>query len=175
MQDIRRIVAAVDFHRHTDTVAEYARLVAGKLGAQLTFVSVVESLARSLAATDLSGAVYGGLFPASYLEIDADLLKLARERMQALVEHSRTDLADCAGEVLEGDPADRVVAFAAEQQADLIVLGTHGSRGIEKILLGSVAERVLKRAACPVLVVNPYRGEQGYRITRSPGDAATSV
>ena len=103
MQDIRRIVAAVDFHRHTDTVAEYARLVAGKLGAQLTFVSVVESLARSLAATDLSGAVYGGLFPASYLEIDADLLKLARERMQALVEHSRTDLADCAGEVLEGD------------------------------------------------------------------------
>ena len=59
--------------------------------------------------------------------------------------------------------------------ADLIVLGTHGSRGIEKILLGSVAERVLKRAACPVLVVNPYRGEQGYRITRSPGDAATSV
>ena len=171
MQDIRRIVAAVDFHRHTDTVAEYARLVAGKLGAQLTFVSVVESLARSLAATDLSGAVYGDLFPASYLEIDADLLKLARERMQALVEHSRTDLADCAGEVLEGDPADRIVAFAAEQQADLIVLGTHGSRGIEKILLGSVAERVLKRAGCPTLVYNPYRGERGYRISTAIGEA----
>ena len=108
MQDIQRIVAAVDFHRHTDTVAEYARLVARKLGAQVTFVSVVESLARSLAATDLSAAVYGDLFPASYLEIDADLLKLAGERMQALVEHSRTDLADCTGAVLEGDPADRI-------------------------------------------------------------------
>ena len=165
MQDFHRIVVPVDFHRHTDTVADYARRLATRLGAGVVFVHVVQSLARSLAATDLSAAVYGDMFPAAFLEIDADLLKLARERMQALVEHSRTDLADCAGEVLEGDPADRIVAFAAEHQADLIVMGTHGARGIEKILLGSVAERVLKRAACPVLIVNPYRGEQGYRIT----------
>ena len=108
------------------------------------------------------------MFPAAFLEIDADLLKSARQRMQELVERYRADLAECAGEVLEGDPADRIVAFAADQQADLIVMGTHGARGIEKILLGSVAERVLKRAACPVLIVNPYRGEQGYRITPSP-------
>ncbi|MDX9840274.1 MAG: universal stress protein [Desulfobulbus sp.] len=175
MQDFHRIVVPVDFHRHTDTVADYARRLATRLGAGVVFVHVVQSLARSLSATDLSAAVYGDLFPATFIEIDADLLKLARQRMQELVERYRADLADCAGEVLEGDPADRIVAFAAENQADLIVMGTHGARGIEKILLGSVAERVLKRAACPVLIVNPYRGEQGYRITPSSGDAAPSA
>ena len=172
MQDIRRIVVPVDLHRHTDTVADYAHLVAMRLGAGVVFVHVVESLARSVAATDLSAAVYGDMFPASFLEIDADLLQLARQRMQELVERYRVDLADCAGEVLEGDPADRIVAFAAEHEADLIVMGTHGARGIEKILLGSVAERVLKRAACPVLIINPYRGEQGYRIIPSPTGVA---
>ena len=175
MQDIRRIVVPVDFHRHTDTVADYAHFVATRLGAGVVFVHVVQSLARSLTATDLSATVYGDLFPAAFVEIDADLLKLARERMQELVERYRAHLTDCAGEVIEGDPADRIVAFAAEHQADLIVMGTHGARGIEKILLGSVAERVLKRAACPVVIVNPYRGEQGYRITRSPGEAAPSA
>ena len=65
-------------------------------------------------------------------------------------------------------PAGETIAKVAESgKYDLIVMGTHGARGIEKILLGSVAERVLKRAACPVLIVNPYRGEQGYRITPS--------
>ena len=168
MQDFHRIVVPVDFHRHTDTVAaDYARRLATRLGAGVVFVHVVQSLARSLAATDLSAAVYGDMFPAAFLEIDADLLKSARQRMQELVERYRADLAEVAGEVLEGDPADRIVAFAADHQADLIVMGTHGARGIEKILLGSVAERVLKRAACPVLIVNPYRGEQGYRITPS--------
>ena len=168
MQDFHRIVVPVDFHRHTDTVADYAHRLATRLGAGVVFVHVVQSLARSLSATDLSAAVYGDLFPPALVEIDADLLKLARQRMQELVERYRADLADCAGEVLEGDPADRIVAFAADQQADLIVMGTHGARGIEKILLGSVAERVLKRAACPVLIINPFRGEQGYRITPSP-------
>ena len=153
MQDFHRIVVPVDFHRHTDTVADYARRLATRLKAGVVFVHVVQSLARSLAATDLSAAVYGDMFPAAFLEIDADLLKSARQRMQELVEHCRADLAECAGEVLEGDPADRIVASAADRQADLIVMGTHGHGSLGKLVMGSVSTQVLANCQVPVLLV----------------------
>lgn len=54
---------------------------------------------------------------------------------------------------LYGRPADALVAYAAENQVDLIVMGTRGMRGLQKLRLGSVSERVLKLAACPVMVV----------------------
>jgi len=60
------------------------------------------------------------------------------------------------------------VAFARDNAVDMIIMATHGAKGIEKILLGSVADRVLKRAHCPTLVFNPYRGEQGYQVTLNP-------
>ena len=56
-------------------------------------------------------------------------------------------------EMLEGVPAKEIVEFAEKKKADLIVMGTTGKTGLERILLGSVAERVIKNAHCPVLVV----------------------
>ena len=175
MQDISQVIVPVDFQQHTDTVAKYALELAFRIGARVTFLHVVEPLGRTIACTDLSATTYGDLYPAACIELDAKMLELSRTRMHALVGRYQADFPGCEGVVLEGDAADTIVACSMEQGADLIVMGTHGARGIEKILLGSVCERVLKRAACPVLVVNPYRGERGYRITRSPGDAAPSA
>ena len=56
-----------------------------------------------------------------------------------------------------GDPVDEIVQIAGAKKSDLIIIGTHGTKGLEKILLGSVAERVLKRADCPVLIMNPFK------------------
>ncbi|MBV5318446.1 MAG: universal stress protein, partial [Desulfobulbaceae bacterium] len=58
-----------------------------------------------------------------------------------------------------------IVEYAEKQATDLIIMATHGAKGIEKILLGSVAERVVKRASCPILLFNPYKGERGYTIS----------
>jgi len=58
-----------------------------------------------------------------------------------------------AHRLLEGDPASEIVKLAKAEHADLIVLGTHGRTGIERLLLGSTAEQVLRRAPCPVLAV----------------------
>ena len=54
-----------------------------------------------------------------------------------------------------GEPAGEIVAYAAEQRVELLVLGTHGRTGLEHALMGSVAERVVRRARCPVLTVHP--------------------
>lgn len=59
--------------------------------------------------------------------------------------------------VRSGDIADQILDYARENGVDLIVMGTHGRKGMEKVLLGSVAERVIKGAAVPVMVVNPHR------------------
>jgi nucleotide-binding universal stress UspA family protein len=54
--------------------------------------------------------------------------------------------------LLEGDPAEEIIRYATESQADMIVMGTHGRTGLERLLMGSVAEKVLRGAPCSVLV-----------------------
>ena len=59
--------------------------------------------------------------------------------------------------VLHGIIVDEIVNFAQNKETDIIIIGTHGTKGIEKLLLGSVAERVVKSAHCPTLVMNPFK------------------
>ena len=67
------------------------------------------------------------------------------------------DYPKCTREVLSGDIVDQIIGFAKQKAAGLIIIGTHGSKGLEKLLLGSVAERFVKNAHCPTQVMNPYK------------------
>ena len=89
----------------------------------------------------------------------ADLEFEAHERLRALVE---TGLGAAGVQpryvqmhVLPGDPATEILRLAENVAADRVVVGTHGRRGFTRLLLGSVAERVMREARCPVLVVRP--------------------
>jgi nucleotide-binding universal stress UspA family protein len=79
------------------------------------------------------------------------------ERMAKLIENNRANNRNCKGEVLLGDIVDEIVKYAKDENADMIVIGTHGAKGLEKILFDSEAERVLKKSDCPCLVMNPYK------------------
>jgi len=72
----------------------------------------------------------------------------------------------------EGDPAAEIIRFAAEAGSDLIVMGTHGRTGLERLLLGSVAEKVMRDAPCSVLVVKLPKGIQA--TERAPAGMALS-
>jgi nucleotide-binding universal stress UspA family protein len=74
-----------------------------------------------------------------------------KQMLQAMVPDAPN--VEFAHRLLEGDPASEIVRLAKSEHADLIVLGTHGRTGIERLLLGSTAEQVLRRAPCPVLAV----------------------
>lgn len=63
----------------------------------------------------------------------------------------------CEAEVARGQPADAIIQFAQERDVDLIVMGTHGRSGLQHVLLGSVAEKVVRHAPCPVLTVRYKR------------------
>jgi nucleotide-binding universal stress UspA family protein len=59
--------------------------------------------------------------------------------------------------VLTGDPGEEIVNYAEQEKMDLILIGTHGRKGVDRILFGSVAEHVVKNSRIPVLTLNPYR------------------
>lgn len=147
MKDITRIIVPVDLERHTDKLVEYATYLSNRLSAQTTFLHVNESAA--------TGDMLLG--SSSFNDLDAQRKEKADQLMANLVEDNSEKCPACTGEVVKGDTVDEIVAYAKNQKADLIVIGTHGTRGLEKILLGSVAERVLKRAHCPTLIINPYK------------------
>ena len=148
MQNVQKIIVSVDFYTHTQKLAKFAMDVANKLGGKLFFVHVMEVI---LPFPDDN--------PESYKQLDEKIFESLENKMENLVEKSRHIYLECEGVILKGDVTDSIVSYAKEDQIDLIVMGTHGAKGIEKILLGSVAERVLKRASCPVLMFNPYKGK----------------
>ena len=81
--------------------------------------------------------------------------KHAEKKLQEFVgEHFRTDSPKM--QVLLGDPAEEILKYAQSEGIDLIIIGTHGRKGLEHIIFGSVAERVVKKSPVPVLTVNPY-------------------
>lgn len=146
MTEINKVVIPIDFSSNTDKVIEYGLSVADKLGAQVFFFHVI----NNFQGYDMM------LMHPSFMGMTKDIEQNAEDRMADLVkEHAKRDLG-ASGSVIVGDAAEEIVNFAKLKEADMIIIGTHGAKGIEKILLGSTADRVVKMAPCPVLVFNPY-------------------
>nr|WP_321469160.1 universal stress protein [uncultured Desulfobulbus sp.] len=168
MLDIHKIVVPVDFHQHTEELALFAIDVANKIEAVPVFIHVIENFTLS--------AEYGDIVPASFSQMENEMRSQAEQKMKELINNNKSTCPECTGKILIGDVADCIVDFAdKEKSIGLIIMATHGTKGIEKILLGSVADRVLKRAHCPILVFNPYRGERGYKITSSIAEVVQPV
>ncbi len=147
MKEVTKVVVPVDFAQHTDKIVEYAVYVAKSFSASVSFIHVAESY----------GGLYAGFAHPSFEQIETELRKQAEQKMAHLVEDNSSEVVGCSGKVLEGDVVESIIQYATDEQASLLVLGTHGAKGLEKIVLGSVAERVVKKSPCPVLTFNPYR------------------
>ena len=147
MQEIVKIVVPVDLEKNTAKLVDFALYMANKLDGELIFFHAVEFLAM--------GEMALGNF--AYDDYNSARVVRAESMLRDIVEESSAKCRKCDSKVVVGDIVDEIVDFSRDQDAGMIIIGTHGKRGLEKILLGSVAERVLKSAPCPVLVMNPYR------------------
>jgi nucleotide-binding universal stress UspA family protein len=149
MKTIEKIVVPVDFAENTSKLVGYACYMAEKLAATIHFVHIV--------ATYPGDAMIGAPFAEEYRD---KVHFAAEERMANLVDDTKEKCPGCSGQVVNGEPVEKIVELAEIADADLIIISTHGAKGLEKILLGSVAERVLKRAHCPVLIMNPFKKQR---------------
>ena len=146
MGTAQEIIVAVDFQKHTQKLVDFAIDLANRLNGKLTIIHVLNIV---IPYTDYS--------PESSKNFDEKLLAHVENKMEILVEQCQISFPACKGVVVRGEVIESIVDFTKEARADLLIMGTHGGKGIEKILLGSVAERVLKRASCPVLMFNPFK------------------
>jgi nucleotide-binding universal stress UspA family protein len=145
MLKMQRILCPVDFSEFSDRAYEYALSFARHFGAKLFVQHVIEPvvvLPRMYISPPLIDQIYA--------EQDAG----AEEKIHELTaKHSRNGV-ECEVVLQRGPVADSVLQFAEDQNIDLIAMGTHGRRGLDRIVLGSVTERVLRTAHCPVLGVH---------------------
>lgn len=148
---IRRILAPVDFSSPSLDAVEYAIQLANSLGAKLTLLHVLEPLCY---------------------DVDCGFGLIEHEsRKRDHWNRQLTELRDLVTsfglpadfEISGGVPSDSILASALRHQVDLIVIGTHGRRGISGKRFGSVAEAVLRRATCPVLTVKTPKFAPGHR------------
>ncbi len=138
---LKRILVATDFSEGSDEAITQAIELGKQTDASLEIVYV-----RELGALDFP---FGALYPEDAGSVIAYTdLELARRR-----DRVTSAGLQCHSRCLDGSPANEIVRRAGETNSDLIVIGTHGRRGLAHALLGSVAERVVQHAACPVLTV----------------------
>jgi nucleotide-binding universal stress UspA family protein len=143
MPAIRTILHPTDFSEHSDYAFGLACALARDYGARLLVLHV----ATRPVVVPIEGVIAPE--PELYQEEFTEALHKFQEADPALAIDTRL--------VLGGDPATEIVRAAGAAAADLIVLGTHGRKGVRRFLMGSVAEAVLRQAACPVLTVKaPY-------------------
>ena len=148
---ITRVLVPLDFSEESDAALEYAAGLAERVGASLHLLHVYEDPMMT------SGALAADMYVPISDDLRETLLADARTR---LVERANKlpDRVHPTTDVYTGPVASAITAFANEQHIDLIVMGTHGRGGMAHLLLGSVAERVVRTAPCPVLTVRVGAG-----------------
>lgn len=151
MSRIRRILVPVDFSDTSDAALAYARTLADSLGASLHVVHVFNDMYGEAIAADMSGVVYESMRASAVRTARRDLLKRMPPADRKRFRGTTT--------LVSGIPAEAIVECATSRAMDLIVMGTHGRRGFAHMLLGSVAEQVVRAAPCPVLTVRAVHTE----------------
>jgi nucleotide-binding universal stress UspA family protein len=134
---VPNILVAFDFDPASDTALTYGRELARRFGARLHVLHVIENYFLRPIASDPHVLAARASQQVSDRLTDEDRAEL---RAMAVVEMSDT-------------PADAIVEYATKASVDLIIVGTHGRRAFDRLLMGSVAERVVRIASCPVLAV----------------------
>jgi nucleotide-binding universal stress UspA family protein len=144
---VRSILTPVDFGAGSDHALEYALDLASALGATVHVLHVYQI------------PVYGfpdGAFLAGP-EIATRLSEAAQKGLDSLVARVAARGVNVQGHLRQGNPADEICEVATALKVDLIVLGTHGRRGLAHALMGSVAERVVRTSNTPVLSIRTHQ------------------
>ena len=147
----QHFLVPVDFSEEANQAVEYAIALASKLGARVTLLHVIQS--SPWGGVDMDVTV-----PYAYSQFIQNLEAEVARSMQACLE--RVTAGGLEGEVavVHGIPFQEILDTAKTQQVDLIIMGTQGRTGLQHVLIGSVAEKVVRLAPCPVLVVRQPPG-----------------
>ena len=151
MVEFRKILCPTDFSKYSFRAADYAVAVAKHYDGEVHFLHVIPS---TLLHPDQYPYVTQSVDPGP------EMRRKAQDRLDAFVALSRAENVRTRSSVEEGMPVPTILDVAEREESDLICIGTHGREGFERLVLGSVAEKVLRKALCPVLTVSEAGKEE---------------
>jgi universal stress protein A len=161
---LNSVLVATDFGDTSTSALEYGRNLARTFGATLHVLHVAQRVAP-LAGAEFDTTNLG--------DLQADVMEAAQRQLDALLtDDDRTRLYAKPMVMASAAVAPAIVAYAKETHVDVIVVGTHGRGMVSHLLMGSVAEHVVRNAPCPVLVVRPNEHEF---IVPDPVSAAARI
>ncbi|OGP21490.1 MAG: hypothetical protein A2054_00820 [Deltaproteobacteria bacterium GWA2_55_10] len=137
----QRILLPIDFSEQSEKAAEYALMLARRDGALLQVMHVLN------VSSDITGLLRPSNMRGMLREVEAGLAKFMAKHLKGY--------DNVAADVLSGVPHSAIVNYAKKNKSDVIVIGSHGKGALDRLIVGSNTERVLRKAPCPVLVVPP--------------------
>lgn len=144
MEKFRKILFALDFSEHSEHAFDYAISMARNFNAHLIIIHVIQE------PVDLSGFYVPHI---SFDNLEKEIREGAEKMMEKFCANMISDFSDYETAVVSGIPYQEIMRVAEEKEVSLIVMGTQGRKGIDHLLFGSNAERVVRGAKCPVLTV----------------------
>lgn len=144
MMEIKSILFPTDFSEGSSQALRYAVDLAQRYGAKLFVVNVIYDVVKAT----------GWYVP--HVSVDKmyeDIRESAKKELERFGVEELSVLKNVERLVLSGVPHEEIINFAKEQKIDLIVMGTHGRKGVDRILFGSTAAQIVRFAPCPVLTV----------------------
>ncbi len=148
MVEIKKILFPVDLSESSDKLVPYVATVAQKFQTEIHILYVGRLF-------QYFTSIY--VPHTSINKFEEELLQGAKKRMQEFKDNNFKAFPDSKTAVVLGDASEEIIHYSETEKIDLIIMGTHGRKGLDKVIFGSVAERVVKTAPVPVMVVNPYK------------------
>jgi len=144
MKPFNKIVTAIDFSENSDYAFDYALTLAKQFDAQLVLLHVINE------PVDLRGFYVPHI---SFEQLEQEIEEGAGQMMATFCSTKLGEYANFTTSIVTGIPYEEIIRSAREADASLIVLGTHGRTGLDHLIFGSTAERVVRGASCPVLTI----------------------
>ena len=148
MNNVKKILFPVDFSKVSPVIKPWVLTIAEKFKAEIHLLFVVRRLGH-LSSIEVSEM--------SINAFEAEIIKAGENQMETFLNEHFSDYPDIKPKVVVGDAAEEILRYIESEGIDIVVMGTHGRKGLDRIFFGSVANTVIKNAQAPVMSINPYR------------------
>ena len=148
MKEFNKILFPLDLSESSPKLVPYVKLMTRKFGSEIHLLFVARVF-----------EYFSGIYVPhpSISKFEDEIVKGAKKRLKEFTKEYFSDFPETRAEVVAGDISEEILKYTESNGIDLLILGTHGRKGLEKVVFGSVAERVAKASPVPVLLVNPYK------------------
>jgi len=141
-----KILCPIDFSEYSEKAVIYAKELAKTFNSKLYIIHIIYEPA------EFTGFYVPHI---SFDKIKSEIKSGAQKLMDEFINKNLKDFTNFEVIVTIGDPAEEIIKFSNDKDIDLIVIGSQGKKGLEKFVFGSTAEKVVKRAVCPVMCIKP--------------------